>query len=49
VLDLVWAALCTSALAVLDTTALGTALVLAVVATCLGMGTATLALARRFR
>lgn len=48
-LDLVWAALCIAALAALDTTALGTALVLAVVATCLGMGAAKLALARRLQ
>lgn len=44
---LVWAAVCVTGLALLDTTALGTGIVLAVVATCLSMGTAKLALARR--
>ena len=49
VVDLTWAAATTAALPVLDTTATGTALVLAVAATCVGMGTAKLLLARRLR
>ena len=49
VVDLVWAAGTTAALPVLDTTATGTAVVLAVAATCVGMGTGKLLLARRLR
>lgn len=49
VVDLVWAGATTAALPVLDTTATGTAVVLAVAATCVGMGTAKLVLARRLR
>lgn len=45
--DLAWAAGTTAALPFLYTTATGTAVVLAVAATCVGMGTAKLALARR--
>lgn len=45
--DLLWAAGTTAALPLMDTTSTGTALVLAVAATCLGMGTGKLLLARR--
>lgn len=45
--DLAWAAGTTAALPALDTTSTGTAVVLAVAATCLVLGTAKLALARR--
>lgn len=47
VVDLAWAVTTTAALPTLDATGTGTAVVLAVAATCLGMGTAKLALARR--
>lgn len=47
--DLAWAVGTTAALPALDPTGTGTALVLAVAATCLGMGTGKLRLARRLR
>lgn len=49
VLDLTWAAATTAALPLLDATATGTAVVLAVAATCVGMGTGKLVLVRRLR
>jgi hypothetical protein len=49
VVDLAWAAGTTAALPALDTTGTSTAVVLAVAATCVGMGTAKLLLARRLR
>lgn len=45
--DLAFAAACTAALAPVETTPAGTALVLAVAAICVGMGVAKLLLARR--